>query len=689
MAFPEAMNYDFLLGDPFFRDSLLQSAQLLVPQKTCLPVHIRSFNIYPTDSEISASILATARIDRAEQGRIENTVIAVDQKGRVKERLDGYGLQILKHNEDQPAASDLVSPDKRDNHFASKTLNQLCQTLKVKAPAVILKYLPGIHDLSREKRHELELPILREAVRQALEDHTDPPNNYSIQWLESGKPVLTGSLENNLDISLSHDDRLCICTVGTRPQGCDIATITHQSRQDWITLLGRGSDNIFDTLQSENDSLDRAGTRVWAAREALRKAGGESRNSLEIIHREGDVVIFQNSTSKIPFSILTLLLKLTWGPERILAVVVQKDHESITQSLTDSSTDYKDYEDLFDTNHFEIIDNGPQGQGIFIYRLPLGFRPNSQLSRTVYFSNYFFWVGEIREASMWPVLREVSRQFATGKYGIVTNNSYIKILGEATAQDQIEICLWASGNGGPANSTMDLTFDFRKILAGGGYERLAWCEQQVTWVRILEHGVVKPEPYPDYYWHLMKDMLPRYEAPNLPQSLPEPLANLRQAVGDEEQYRSLAAPSILPILHEQIIETSLDNANLVGNIYFANYYAWMGQTRDRYFYQLIPDYYRGTGKKGELLCLECRIDHLREAMPFDRIVVTMALKGLNTFSATFYFEYFRQEPDGKRLKLAVGEHRAIWVKRDDQGQPIPAPFPQPVLNNFRPVITTN
>jgi acyl-CoA thioesterase FadM len=290
---------------------------------------------------------------------------------------------------------------------------------------------------------------------------------------------------------------------------------------------------------------------------------------------------------------------------------------------------------------------------------------------------------------MWPVLREVSRQFATGKYGTVTNNSYVKILGEATAQDQIEIRLWASGNGGPADSTMDLTFDFRKILAGGKYQRLAWCEQQVTWVKILDHGLVKPEPYPKYYWKLMRDMLPRYDAPNTPEALPESLAHLRGTEADVSQYLAPSGPVVRPVLHEQIIDTSLDNSNLVGNIYFANYYTWMGQTRDRYFFNLIPDYFRGTGEKGELLCLECRVDHLREAMPFDRILVTMGLKVLNTFSAALYFEYFRLEPDGTRIKLAVGEHLAVWVKRNDQGQPIPAPFPQPVLNDFQHVITAN
>ena len=263
------------------------------------------------------------------------------------------------------------------------------------------------------------------------------------------------------------------------------------------------------------------------------------------------------------------------------------------------------------------------------------------------------------------------------------------MMGETTAQDQIEIRMWVTGNGGTKKSTMGLTFDFRKILTEGRYEPLAWCEQQVTWVKILNHGQVRPESYPVYYWDAIKNLLPRYEAPNVPEPLPEPIAKLYQIEGNEEKYRTPPGPLVRPVLHEQLIETSLDNGNLVGNIYFANYYAWMGQTRDRYFYNLIPDYFRITGEKGELLCLECRVDHLREAMPFDRIVVTMALKALNTFSATFYFEYFRLDPDGARMKLAVGEHLAVWVKRNDQGQPIPAPFPQAVLDDYQHVMAAN
>jgi enediyne polyketide synthase len=48
----------------------------------------------------------------------------------------------------------------------------------------------------------------------------------------------------------------------------------------------------------------------------------------------------------------------------------------------------------------------------------------------------------------------------------------------------------------------------------------------------------------------------------------------------------------------QLMETSLEDANIVGNIYFANYYAWQGRVRDRYFYDLIPEYFQGTGDRG-------------------------------------------------------------------------------------------
>ena len=147
---------------------------------------------------------------------------------------------------------------------------------------------------------------------------------------------------------------------------------------------------------------------------------------------------------------------------------------------------------------------------------------------------------------------------------------------------------------------LDLTFDFRKVLPDGGYERLAWLEQQTTWVRILDHGAAKVEPYPEYYGTFLQEMLPRFDSPNLPEPIPEPLKPLFENENEDDNflYRAPVGPMVKPILHTQFMETSLEDANIVGNIYFANYYAWQGKVRDHYFYSLIPEYFRGTGEKG-------------------------------------------------------------------------------------------
>lgn len=682
-AFPDHSLRPLFLGDPFYRDTLLQSAQLLVPRETCLPVGIARLEIYPSDKKAPTSVLVSAQLDKMEGQEIKSTVVVVDDEGCVREKLEGYNLSILKHQEDNPSASDLVLPNDRDNRIVSRMVQGLSDTLKLKTPKVLLTYMPGVHDVSKEARHTWEIPVLREAVHQALGADTAVPQSLEFQWLDSGKPIVAGLPENNIEISLSHDDRLCVCVAGSGPQGCDIAPITRRTREEWKALLGQGGDNLLDVLLNENGSLDRDGTRVWAAMEAFRKVAGEKGALTEIVQKNNRKALFQGISSEGPIFILTLSLDLTWGSERILALAVQQVHPSKGQPLLSPFTDHVNYEDFFDTEHYEVLpDGGPQGQLVFVQRLPVTFRPSAQLSGTIYFTNYIYWMGEIREASAWPVLGKLARQFTSGKHGGVTNYCHMQVLGEANTGDQIEIRVWASGNGGPADSTMNLTYDFRKILVAGGYERLAWCELQTTWVRILAHGVVKPEPYPDYYSDFAKAMLPRYDAPNKPEPLPEPLLHLMEAEGDEAQYRAPSGPEINPLLHKQIIETSLEDANLVGNIYFANYYAWMGKTRDRYFFDLIPEYFRGNGKRGELICMESRIDYLREAMPFDRIEVTMALKVLNTFSATFYFEYFRREPDGNRVKLAYGEHLAVWVIRDSQGNPAPSPFPSSVREAF-------
>ncbi len=685
-AFPDQEHQHLVLGDPFFRDALLQSALLLVPEKTCLPVVIDELDMYPTSitagHDETVSVTAVTRMTAKTDDEIEYDVVCADAQGKCLEQLQTYRVKVLKGKEGLPEIKDLKSPAERDTGIVTRILEDACTRFSLDIPMFSLDAVPGIHEKDKEERHSLEQPLIRMLLEQVFGSET----HKSVTWTESGRPVIDGEEEHT--ISLSHDDRILLGVIGQGRQGCDLAPVTPRSRDQWVALLGkRGAaflDPLMNALESGHpDTLDQAGTRIWALLETLKKSEAGSGAAMEILEHHQGQVLFRAVAGDRETLVLTMDVDLTWGPERIAALTVtqvSREKEVVDPYMVD-------YMNLFNMDHVGMNLDGPQGQGIFYQCFHVGFRPSAQLSRTVYFSNYCFWLGEVREASVWPVLKTLGDEFTSGKFGQVTNDTHLYILGEATVKDRIEVQLWASGNGGPADSTMELTYDFRKIRPDGSHERVAKCIQNTTWVEVIGHGLVKPKPYPGYYWDFMENpnvlLLPQNDLPNRLEPLDEPMTALAdQCESAPLVYKAPDGPSVVPVIHEQAIETSLDNSNLVGNVYFANYFSWQGQTRDRYFYNLVPECFRGTGEMGELICLESRVDHLREAMPFDSIRVTMALKRLTAVSAEFFFEYFKAEADGSRTKLAFGMQKTAWVVRDENGRPSLAPFPEKVQQDM-------
>ncbi len=666
------------LGDAFFTDTLLQSAALLVPQDTSLPVSIDRMDLFP--EFFSASTPATVRVELVgqEDRDLVYRVAAMDEDGAARAVLQGYRLRILKHHDDYPTVADLVSPEDRDRRMVRQALDDVCRRFSVTSPHLELACIPDIHGRNKQERREAEGPMLQRALSTAAERYEVSALSLSVQWHDSGKPVVADVASSVLDVSITHEDRTCLCVCGPGPVGCDLAAVTDRDRKGWNGLLGDGRMDLLDSLIHQGERLDDAGTRIWVATETLAKARGRSPEIITLVSKKGQAVLFAGGGSGgTAIQVLTLAIRLTWGAPQILAVTVAAETVARVPSHLLTS-DYPGYEPLYETRPFEMIEGGPQGQLVFVQRLPVTFQPSANLSRTIYFSNFIKWMGNTREASAWPVLAEMSDQFASGRWGGVTNYGHLKILGEAGTSDQVEILMWVSDNSGPENSTMTLSYDFRKIVKGGGYQRLAFCRLQTTWVEILGPGVAKVAPYPAYYGQFIEDMCPQFDAPDTPEPLQESLGHLFDVADDPVVYTAPSGHVVRPIVREQTFETTLAHANLVGNIYYANYYEWQGQIRDRFFYELIPEYFGGIGEKGELLALESRVDHLREAMPFDRVVLTLAVKELRACSVIFHVDYFRLEPDGSRVKIAYGMHRAVWALRDKQGRPMATRFPDSV-----------
>jgi enediyne polyketide synthase len=477
-----------------------------------------------------------------------------------------------------------------------------------------------------------------------------------IEWLPSGKPVVKGP--NGPGVSLAHDDWAALAVAGEGSQGCDLAPVEPRTRERWVGLLGAGREPLLDELVAAGDALDVAGTRLWAAAEAARKADGGG-NALAIERRRGDAVLLSSGAVQV----MTFPLTLPGGPERVVALVVEPEPVAEPEAPTRLAARYG-----YDPGSYAlgVPGNGPTGTPIVSVRFPLTFRECASLSRTLYFSHVFVWMGKVRELACQPVYEPLARQFATGRWGMVSNYAETRFFGEARAEDTVEGQFWLGPASGRLGSTQDLHYDWFRLLPGQEPEPFAWSRMGVTWVEILGHGIVEPRPLPDYYAALMEEMTPPDTADVRAALEPSPPAEPIDL--GPELWSARPGPGGGVVLHDEAFDTSLEESNLVGNIYFANYYVWQGVTRDRFFQALAPELYLGTGESGELRCLYQRTDHLREAMPFQRIAARMSLAAVHQSGVRLRFDIYHVDGD-RRDKLGAGVHVAGWYAPAGEGEP--------------------
>jgi enediyne polyketide synthase len=660
----------FVTGDPYFRDTLLQSVQLVLPDLTALPIKIDKWEIYIEPRGFGKYTVIVDILQRNDD-TVVSDVIAVDQNGTILEKISGYTVKIIERKQDAPAVDDLLSPDKWDENRINRQIAQLCKEANAAVPAVRIKHIPLLSKMTKPERHSLERTLFESACQAVWPKPADDSSPVAVAWTEEGGPFLQDNEE--IALSCSHDAKLLICSAGRAPQGCDIEPVVHRDPEEWSLMVGREKQPLLDRLQEE-ESYDRAATRVWCAIEALRKATGARQYELTYSQGIGDCTIFSGADG---ITILTFPARLLRGPERIIAVATQQN-----PSVSHTDRVMPGHPSPLQERPEELNCKGPEGQKAFVCSFNLGLKDSSTISGGVNFANYAHWLGNVRETALKPIGKYISDEFYGGHF-MVTNHTDMHIMRHVRNHESIEARTWIDDVFGYKDSSLKLKFEWRKLAANGTIVPVAFSEHQVSWIKVVGHGLVEPVECPLFFADFLRDsgLVPKLPKAKHTENLPPAEAITPKDLGELIRAYDLIGKNRSAVT-ETTFDTSMQHSNLAQNIYFSNYFAWQGHLIDKYLFELDPQLYMSMSPRAQFATTHCQVTHLREAMPFDRIAITLQLHRVWRRAIELYFEYFKLAAPNERIKLAYGHHTLAWASTDDSDKYVPQDVPGTFLNKI-------
>ena len=665
----ETSDGKLIAGDPFFRDTLLQSVQIILPDLVALPVEIEKWEI-SRGSHVKGTHHVVVDLVQRGDDVITSDVTVIDTDGRIVEKLHGYKVKIVEKIQNAPQVNDLILPDDWDESYINNRLQYYCQKINETPPLIALKHQSGFHEMDKTGRHRIEKDLFRKAIQKLKISSEELSHDITIVWTNEGKPFVKES--SGVSLSCSHDDRLCLCVAGRTRLGCDIETISHRSEEEWTELLGISRTPLLKTVAGLDKSIDMAGSRVWCALEALRKATDMKDSEVKYDRRMEDCLVFKGGD----ISILSFPIKLLRGGERMVAIATSEKETYTMEALRTGNAG-----GILEETNGKFVEGGPQGQMVFTYQFSLGLKDSSTIGGGVYFANYFHWLGKARERALKPIGRYIADEFFNGHF-MVTNSTETEIYGYIGNHEMICVRVWIDEVFGTGNSSLLLHFEWSKLMTNGILRPVAFSRQQTSWIRTVGHGIVESVPCPEFFMDFLcrNNLLPKKERIESNNDL----SGMR-TISSAQLGRTYFEGNVLgqsDILKEIILDTTMEHSNLAQNIYFSNYFTWQGQLRDTYLFEFSPEQYRRMDKHGQFVCIESQVKHLREAMPFDRIAITMKLLKLYECGLSLFFEYFKVDPYGGRQKLAYGSQTLAWVQVDSSDMYVPHNLPEVFISQI-------
>ncbi|HEX6043402.1 MAG TPA: type I polyketide synthase [Pyrinomonadaceae bacterium] len=257
--FSQYLPATLVLGDPGARDAAIHAIQACIPHLTILPTGVERLTIDRQGS--IGPTLVHARERSAAGNTFVYDVVVTDVDGRPLERWDGLRLNV-------------VSP----------------RPTSASWPAALLgPYL--------ERRSAGMLPAADMAVVLVQREQIDGSERSDLAFRallggdalvlrrSDGKPEVADGRE----ISAAHNENLTLAVAASTSIACDIEEAIYRPPCVWRALIGDDGIALVQLMQRKVDENgDLSATRVWAARECLKKAGAMVNSPLVFVSKSTD-----------------------------------------------------------------------------------------------------------------------------------------------------------------------------------------------------------------------------------------------------------------------------------------------------------------------------------------------------------------------------------------------------------------
>ena len=258
--FSQYLPAGLVLGDPAARDAAIHSIQACIPHATLLPIGVDRVSL---DKALNPSepLCVHAR-ERSQDGNTfvyDLSVTGAD--GLVRERWDGLRLRLIANSSFHgawPVA--LLGP------YIERRLREFYPPSKV---SVVCEREVT---LARQERSDR---AIQNALGRGVEVLRHP----------DGKPYV----DKETDVSAAHCGELTLAVSGTGATGCDLERVSKRTSAVWLDLLCAEGTRLAGIIaRSVPEEPGTAATRVWAARESLKKAGALGDAPLLLVSSEAD-----------------------------------------------------------------------------------------------------------------------------------------------------------------------------------------------------------------------------------------------------------------------------------------------------------------------------------------------------------------------------------------------------------------